>query len=604
MSSFRGVLWILIASIAGFGLASRAMASTYTFSARDTVESWNQIKDALDEGDILVLGRKKYEVVERLGGGSEGTAFLVKTPKGPPVVLKIPYEPSIKEGQILGALGSNGMTHAPHLIEQEKRGLYLIKEYIPGPTLDEFIDAGMNAQKRQQLAEWLVELVRDLRSKNYKVADLRASNVVIDAEHARAVWIDPFDVVRADPDEWDVHSVSLERAGYTTLQSVDGMPRSLLQHTSVERIASILDHQKNWPNAVLGPVSAVDGMLSPEWVTHLQLYASPESKWMWPAGQLPNLYVDRPDKEAQKRIRAMLRERVLMHTPGPGESVEVWRDGLRFALTHPLFNAWDAAGPALREVSAYKTATGILITSIPRTPELAQTRAELERMGARPGELGDKDLLAWQHYSGERTLARDTAYLMEGAADASLNELESAKQALELLAGGPAIDSAWATFETQPLGSFPSRAVARRLKERALADPAFASQLKTRLQSRSRTLAESVHSLSKNPTEMRRWINFSMLNFGSLSTPDSESLDRIASSHCCDNLLARYHRELGVSADFRPQWLNKIASSVEADAAALYYLTPEFNRWEPLNRRRPPTCIEKDLPQILLPLKL
>lgn len=130
------------------------------------------------------LGGKWTEVM-RLGGGSFGDVWLVKQ-KGTekPAVAKIPHTPKLnlkfmREAAILRHfLGHPNVIRLLDVIQAEGKAV-LIQEYVEGRTLQELLEEGLSAARKEKAFLQLLNVVSHAHGHSIMHRDIKPENIII-----------------------------------------------------------------------------------------------------------------------------------------------------------------------------------------------------------------------------------------------------------------------------------------------------------------------------------------------------------------------------------------------------------------------------------------
>ncbi|MDM8551431.1 serine/threonine-protein kinase [Desulfobacterales bacterium HSG2] len=158
---------------------------------------WQRILGRVQEGlrffssRSLIQSRKKtpifhkWEQVRRLGFGGFGEVWLIRERgKERLAVAKIPHSPkmnikSLRAAAILKRLASH--PNADHLIEvvKEEGKIILIQEYVPGPTMQELLESGMDAAPKEKAFLQLLAVVAYAHQHKIMHRDIKPENIII-----------------------------------------------------------------------------------------------------------------------------------------------------------------------------------------------------------------------------------------------------------------------------------------------------------------------------------------------------------------------------------------------------------------------------------------
>ena len=586
----------------------------YTFPGSGTDQNWKDwltITKELKEGDTLTLEGVHYTVRTAYKPGAEGRPFRLVAASGEERILKVPhFIPDLKEGNILRSLRRSNVRGIPKLYAAERRGYYVLKEFIPGDTLDvsALRKPPYGGIPREEIASSIVDLVRDLRKAGYNVADLTDHNIVIDAHSRRAIWIDPENILRATADEWAFNAPSAHDFNGTTLVPLDGIPMTSVNHdVDLWRLATLEDHRRDFAGLDLGPLTQSDGKLNPLWITHYELNGKSGAVGR-PRDRMPvpdfRVNYSVLDDSTLNRIRRLLSERLSPLSPRTGETLAAWREGLRGALSHPLFNDWGKAGAALEQIPVSQAIH--LIENTWRTKALPVELLEhpaYKRLKSFHGIYAHDEVLANAIWGESRVAELKKRYDYEAAAiwmDAqytSLADIEAAKDLLkeidQLKSGRDAVEGLF-KLEGSP---WLKGVWAQTVKLRSQQDSAFAMEFKSAFREKLATWAGA----PKVSPELRRGVAIALEDLGSLKLLNSATLGPLIDSGCCGGLIARYQDNLSDALESIPGWKQRLLKSDTPDGAAHYYLNRN-NRWQATPPPpTPPSCVAKNVKAIPVP---
>jgi hypothetical protein len=557
---------------------------------------WRTEIDKVTAGDTITIGEEKYEVVQRFTRGGEGDAFMVRGSDGRARILKIPHVPQVKEALLLEAMHKQGVKGVPQVIEQERRGHYLIKEMIEGEPLWDMLKKYPPPTHRERLfaAAWVVDLVRELRAHGYRAADLRSPNIVIDWDRRRAVWIDPYNAARAAPDELRVPAkVAPMETG--RLYPLDGIPPLIGEgDETFWMLAALEDHRRNWPHAKLGPLLGKNGFLSPEWITHYMLYGKADV-----FGSAKGALFDRNRPNGihvrvrpllpkdQERVREMLVKRLRMKGPMRGESYRDWQDGVAAALQHPLFDRWDLVGDSLERIPV-EDARAVLRAWKLR-PEAAGPKPPVTRHSAylalepRASDLFEDIDVAKMFWGDEQVdmlkkIEPDGGAWNE-AGKRTIRELREAKDAIASAMVEPDAGKLVRVLTSSEAGSYDKEVVAWivRWREKDGPDAGFAREIVKELRAYSSELLKS-----GDRERIRKWLRFAMEKRLYVAFDESMS-EVILKSKCCDGLIAQHVSMFRYLLRNVPGWEERLVAESDLDSAVRQFLEPnegDTSRWE------------------------
>lgn len=140
-------------------------------------------KDAPEQTRLLIAD--KWEKIRRLGFGSFGEVWLIREQeKGTSAVAKIPHSEKmntkfLREAAILKRLTDH--PHAVRLMEVVKEAgkVILIQEYAEGSTLQDLLDQGMKADRKERAFLQLLEMVAHAHRHHIMHRDIKPENIII-----------------------------------------------------------------------------------------------------------------------------------------------------------------------------------------------------------------------------------------------------------------------------------------------------------------------------------------------------------------------------------------------------------------------------------------
>ncbi|ROR02980.1 serine/threonine protein kinase [Desulfosoma caldarium] len=146
-------------------------------------EEWQQ-KESVDTARFL----DRWEKIRRLGFGSFGEVWLLREKSGHHLaVAKIPHEEKLNrkflvEAAILGRLKDH--PNAVKLLDVVKSGgkVVLIQEYVSGKSLQELLDEGLDALRKEKYYLQLLDVVAYAHRHHIMHRDIKPDNIVITPE--------------------------------------------------------------------------------------------------------------------------------------------------------------------------------------------------------------------------------------------------------------------------------------------------------------------------------------------------------------------------------------------------------------------------------------